>query len=194
MASAFTHALTGLAIGTALRPAHAPARFWVLGAALAAIPDLDGIGYWLGVPYESPFGHRGFSHSLVFAAIVAAVGVSMFRDREFDGERKRIWTYLFLATASHGVLDAMTSGGGGVAFFAPVVNERFFFPWRPIRVSPMSIRRFFSERGVGGDHERARLGVDSAGRARRNHVPRATPVGPWTRRATGEPRAAPDSR
>ena len=42
----------------------------------------------------------------------------------------------------------MTSGGGGIAFFAPFVNERYFFPWRPILVSPMSIRRFFSARGA----------------------------------------------
>jgi inner membrane protein len=148
VASAFTHAIAGLAIGTAFRGKHTPARYWVFGATFAALPDLDGVGFWLGVPYESTFGHRGFSHSLIFAAMLAALGLLAFRDRVFDADRTRIWMYLFLATASHGVLDAMTSGGGGVAFFAPVVNERYFFPWRPILVSPMSMRRFFSERGV----------------------------------------------
>lgn len=148
MASAFTHAIAGLAIGTAFQGQQTPTRYWVLGATLAALPDLDGIGFWLGVPYESTFGHRGFSHSILFAAMAAALGLLAFRGRTFDAERTRIWTYLFLATASHGVLDAMTSGGGGVAFFAPVVDDRYFFPWRPIPVSPMSIRRFFSERGV----------------------------------------------
>lgn len=148
MASAFTHAIAGLAIGTAFQGKQTPARYWVLGATFAALPDLDGIGFWLGVPYESTFGHRGFSHSILFAAMAAALGLLAFRGRAFDAERTRIWTYLFLATASHGVLDAMTTGGGGVAFFAPVVSERYFFPWRPIPVSPMSIRRFFSERGV----------------------------------------------
>ena len=148
MASAFTHAIAGLAIGAAFRGAQTPARFWALGATFAALPDLDGIGFWLGVPYESTFGHRGFSHSLIFAAILAGVGLLAFRDRVFAPDRGRIWMYLFLATASHGVLDAMTTGGGGVAFFAPVINERYFFPWRPILVSPMSIRRFFSARGI----------------------------------------------
>jgi inner membrane protein len=148
VASAFTHAIAGLAIGTAFQGKQTPARYWVLGATFAALPDLDGIGFWLGVPYESTFGHRGFSHSIIFAAMAAALGMLAFRGRAFEAERTRIWTYLFLATASHGVLDAMTTGGGGVAFFAPVVNERYFFPWRPIPVSPMSIRRFFSERGV----------------------------------------------
>lgn len=148
MASAFTHAIAGLAIGTAFRPRYAPARFWAIGAIVAALPDLDGVGFWLGVPYESVFGHRGFTHSLLFAALVAWAALLAFRDRTFDGERQRLWLCFFLATASHGVLDAMTSGGGGIAFFAPFVNERFFFPWRPILVSPMSIRRFFSARGL----------------------------------------------
>jgi inner membrane protein len=148
VASAFTHAIAGLAIGTAFRGRHTPARYWMLGATFAALPDLDGIGFWLGVPYESTFGHRGFSHSLLFAAILAGVGLVAFRGRGFASNRTRIWTYLFVATASHGVLDAMTTGGGGVAFFAPLINERYFFPWRPILVSPMSIRRFFSARGV----------------------------------------------
>lgn len=44
--------------------------------------------------------------------------------------------------------DAMTTGGLGVAFFAPFSAERFFFPFRPILVSPISVRRFFTERGL----------------------------------------------
>jgi len=146
MASAFTHAAAALALGTAFRNPGPPARFWILGAAFAVVPDLDGIGFWLGVPYESAFGHRGFSHSIAFAALLASVGLLAFRDDPVP--RPRTWLFLFLATASHGILDAMTSGGGGVAFFVPFHDERYFFPWRPILVSPMSVRRFFSERGV----------------------------------------------
>jgi inner membrane protein len=148
VASAFTHAIAGLAIGTAFRPRRTSARYWMTGALIAALPDIDGIGFWLGVPYESTFGHRGFTHSIFFAALIALIGLIFFRDRAYDGDRPRLWTFLFLATASHGVLDAMTTGGGGIAFFAPFANERYFFPWRPILVSPMSIRRFFSERGA----------------------------------------------
>ena len=147
MASAFTHAIAGLAIGTAFRRPEQRARFWVLGAVGAAIPDLDGIGFWHGVPYDSVLGHRGFTHSLVFAALFASVGLLAFRQTS-GAERRRVWLYLFLATASHGVLDAMTSGGGGVAFFAPFMNDRYFLPWRPILVSPMSVRRFFTARGM----------------------------------------------
>jgi inner membrane protein len=59
-----------------------------------------------------------------------------------------LWSYFFLATASHGLLDAMTDGGLGVAFFSPFNNARYFLPWRPIRVSPIGVSRFFTDRGL----------------------------------------------
>ncbi len=62
--------------------------------------------------------------------------------------RAGAWTCLFLATASHGVLDAFTNGGRGVAFGAPFNWSRHHFPVTPIEVSPISVRAFFSERGL----------------------------------------------
>jgi len=56
--------------------------------------------------------------------------------------------YFFVVTASHVVLDAITDGGRGIAFFAPLDTTRYFFPWRPVHVSPISIRAFFSNRGL----------------------------------------------
>jgi inner membrane protein len=43
------------------------------------LPDIDSIGFHLGIPYSSFWGHRGITHSLTFAAILAvcvAVGFS----------------------------------------------------------------------------------------------------------------------
>ena len=61
------------------------------------------------------------------------------------------WPALFLwftaVTASHGLLDALTNGGRGIAFFAPFSDHRYFFPWRPIQVSPIGVG-FFSPRGL----------------------------------------------
>ena len=51
---------------------------------------------------------------------------------------------LSLCTASHGVLDALTDAGRGIAFFLPFDSDRYFFPWRPLATSPLSISRFFS--------------------------------------------------
>jgi inner membrane protein len=42
----------------------------------------------------------------------------------------------------------MTSGGKGVGFLIPFNNERFFFPFRDIKVSPIGVERFFSEWGI----------------------------------------------
>jgi inner membrane protein len=42
----------------------------------------------------------------------------------------------------------MTDGGLGVAFFAPFSDVRYFFPWRPIVVSPIGVGEFFGPRGL----------------------------------------------
>jgi len=147
MASAFTHAVTALALGTAFRDPSPPARFWVLGAACAVLPDIDVIGYYLGVPYGSVLGHRGITHSLVFAALLATLALRFFGDAPVR-QRRLLWLFFFLATGSHGVLDAMTKGGGGIAFFAPFENSRYALPWKVIEVSPLSVRRFFTARGA----------------------------------------------
>jgi inner membrane protein len=149
MASAFSHAVAGLAIGTAFWRPGVPARFWVAGAVVAALPDLDSIGFRFGVAYGDMLGHRGLTHSLLFAAVLSAVVVAVaFPSGAGPVSRGQLLLYLFLATASHGVLDALTNGGLGVAFFAPFDDARYFFPFTPIQVSPISVRAFFSERGV----------------------------------------------
>lgn len=95
------------------------------------------------------WGHRGLSHSLAFAAVAAVCCVAcLFSGREWRSSMPVLWFCLFIAIASHGLLDAMTDGGLGVAFFAPFSSERYFFPWRPILVSPIGVSRFFSSRGA----------------------------------------------
>jgi inner membrane protein len=142
----FTHALAAAAMGSAFRRAAFPARIWWLGAGCAVLPDGDVAGYALGVPIDSMLGHRGLTHSLAFAAVVAAVLTPLALPR---GARPLVvWLYLFLATASHGVLDAMTNGGIGIAFWAPFDGTRYYLPWRPIVVSPLGVSRFLSPWGV----------------------------------------------
>jgi len=118
--------LTHPAVAIALRPRHLLAA-----SLLTVLPDIDVLAFPLGIPYGSTFGHRGFTHSIVFAAIAAAVAtVALRADR-------RTFALLFVCAASHGILDAMTDGGRGIAFFSPFSNHRYFLPWRPIRVSPI---------------------------------------------------------
>lgn len=149
MASVFSHAVAALSIGACFYRPGIPKRVWAAGVACAVIPDLDAIGFRFGIRYGDFWGHRGFTHSLVFAALLAGVVVTVCFRRGAPGiGRFALIAYLFLATASHGVLDAMTNGGLGVAFFSPFDNTRCFFRWRPIQVSPISMGRFFSGRGL----------------------------------------------
>jgi inner membrane protein len=149
MASAFSHAAVGLALGTAFWRPGLPARYWILGATLAALPDVDSIGFRFGIAYGDVLGHRGLTHSLAFAAVLGLiVAFAAFPSGPTPISRGQLWLYFFLATASHGVLDALTNGGLGVAFFAPFHNARYFFPVTPVEVSPISVRAFFTARGA----------------------------------------------
>ena len=59
-----------------------------------------------------------------------------------------ILAFLFFLGASHGVLDAFTDGGLGVALLAPFDNTRYYMPWRPIPVAPIGMRYYFSSWGL----------------------------------------------
>lgn len=112
--------------------------FAIIGTIL---PDADVAAFALGIPYAHTFGHRGITHSIAFAFLYALIATLIVRGRAAT------FTFLFLCTMSHAVLDAFTDGGLGVAFFSPFSNERYFFPWTPIRVSPIG-SGFFSARGL----------------------------------------------
>jgi inner membrane protein len=147
MPSAFSHAIVAGAIGKVVAPEQVPWWYWPLGATVSAVPDLDVIGFHFGIHYGDFMGHRGFTHSLLFAVLLAGlVTIAMVGQRRISPWR--LFFYLFLATASHGLFDAMTNGGLGVAFFSPFSNTRYFLPFHPIKVSPIGAGRFFSSKGL----------------------------------------------
>jgi len=148
MASAISHAVVASAISAAWYRPRVGKFVWMAGIACSVIPDVDVIGFRFGIHYGDFWGHRGFTHSVVFAALLAGILSVAIPFRRSQIHRASLFAYLFLATASHGVLDAMTNGGLGVAFFSPFDNQRYFFPWRPILVSPIGVTRFFSHRGL----------------------------------------------
>src|SRR5262245_35684785 len=96
----------------------------------AMMPDFDIIGFAFGVEYGDMLGHRGLTHSPAFAVIWSLA--VMFAAFGAVGRFSKLWWKMFLllfaATASHGVLDAFTNGGLGVAFLAPFDGTRYFFP------------------------------------------------------------------
>jgi inner membrane protein len=154
-----SHAVVAVCAGRALpRLDPMPRRFWVAVAALAMLPDLDVIAFELGVPYGSPWGHRGATHSLAAAVVVGLLTALALR-RAVPVSWTLAWACFASAMASHGALDALTDGGSGVAFLFPFDDGRYFAPWRPLRVSPIG-RHFFGPWGLAALASEARwLGV-----------------------------------
>ena len=148
MASAFSHAFVALAFGKV--PQH-PILTWpivFMGMICSIIPDVDVIGFSFGIHYGDLWGHRGLTHSLFFAALLSVTLTGVWYRQKSSAAKAGIGVYLFLCMASHGVLDAMTDGGLGVAFFSPFDATRYFFPFRPVAVSPIGIGDFFNGSAV----------------------------------------------
>jgi inner membrane protein len=112
------------------------------------IPDADVAGLAFGIKFGSLFGHHGFTHSIMFALIFGGI-IAFFAGRFLQTGISfiKLFVYFSLATFSHPLLDMLTNGGSGVALLAPFSNERYFFPWRPVEVSPIGMG-FFSDRGL----------------------------------------------
>ncbi|MBI5968808.1 MAG: metal-dependent hydrolase, partial [Deltaproteobacteria bacterium] len=106
-------------------------------------------GFYMGMPYGDVFGHRGYFHSLFFAFLLSlGVMFSGFREcRRFSQPWWGLGLFFFLLISTHGFLDALTNGGLGVAFFSPFVTTRHFFPWTPLKVSPIGWEIFLSPWG-----------------------------------------------
>jgi inner membrane protein len=149
MPTIFTHAIAATALGRSCARGPMPPRFWLLSALCAMLPDADVLGFAFGVDYGDVLGHRGLTHSLAFALCVGFAVVKLAFPEVESSTRRWLGfvAYFSLVTASHGVLDALTDGGLGVAFFAPFEARRYFFPWRPIVVSPIGLS-FFTGRGL----------------------------------------------
>lgn len=148
MASAFSHAVVALTMGKAIQSRLMTGRALLLGALCSVIPDADVIGFHHGIQYGDLWGHRGLTHSVLFAALLSGLLVAVRSRREPPIAMAGMFLYLFFCTASHGVLDAMTNGGLGVAFFSPFDTTRYFLSFRPIVVSPIGIGDFFTGDGM----------------------------------------------
>lgn len=150
MPTPITHAVVAAAATGAVFGRRAPGKTWLLAGLCSTLPDLDCVGFALGIPYGHMLGHRGLSHGLVFAACLAlAVTYLGYREaRALSRPWWGMWAFFFLLTASHGLLDAMTDGGLGIAFLAPFSNARYFLPYRPLRVAPIGLMPMFSRWGA----------------------------------------------
>ena len=125
MPSSLGHALAAAAGGCALAPRHLLKPFLVAGAVCAVIPDIDAVGrLWGGGDMEFIGGHRGFTHSIAFAALLGMLLPAATLGRAaWTGHRIRFGIFIAGATISHGLLDTVTSIG------AAVDGVQFLYPW-----------------------------------------------------------------
>ncbi len=107
---------------------------------LPMLPDADVVMHtW--VKYGHPLGHRGFTHSLLFALVVGVlVAWSLARLGKLTRSRSAVLkaSALFVTLlASHALTDAMTTGGKAPLLLWPITTEGQWAPSRVIPVSPM---------------------------------------------------------
>lgn len=146
MATPLAHLAVPLTLSAALGGDVVPPGLLALALACAVLPDVDALGLVFGIPYDHPLGHRGLTHSLPFAVVLAAAG-ALFASQS-GVPPTTAFAVLLASAASHGLLDAATNGGLGVALFSPFSHRRIFLPWRVIEVSPLRPSALFSRRGL----------------------------------------------
>ena len=137
MPTILTHAALPLIAAWGLGPKRVSPRLAMTGAVVAVLPDLDVIVRLFGISADSPLGHRGISHSLAAALLLAVAGSWLLGPRP---PWRSSLPFLFPAGLSHGLTDMLTDGGKGIALFWPVSDARLFAPFRPVEVSPILLR------------------------------------------------------
>lgn len=116
------------------------------GVVASIIPDLDVLAFKFGIAYSDDMGHRGITHSMLFALVAGLI--AYYLAPLLKSPPKRAALFVFIAGISHGLLDMCTNGGLGIAFFWPFSHGRFFMPWQIIEVSPLKIDQVLSARGL----------------------------------------------
>lgn len=145
MPTILSHAAVPLALGLGLGAQRIPTRLLLVGVVASILPDLDVLAFRFHIAYADALGHRGASHSLVFALVLALVVLAFAK--HLNASRITAFWFTAVCAASHGVLDMFTNGGLGAALWWPFSDVRVFAPWQVIEVSPLSLRRVFSARG-----------------------------------------------
>ena len=76
MPTIVTHGFVAGLLGRSLAAGRMPARFWFLSVLCSILPDADVLGFPLGISYQDVLGHRGLSHSLIFALVLSLIASS----------------------------------------------------------------------------------------------------------------------
>ncbi|VEB62341.1 putative membrane protein [Salmonella enterica subsp. enterica] len=104
MPTVITHAAVPLCLGAGLGLKVIPPRLLFAGVVLAMLPDADVLAFKFGVAYGNVFGHRGFTHSLLFAFVLPLLCVLAGR-RWFSS-----WAGALLAIFNRFIVVAQPAG------------------------------------------------------------------------------------
>jgi inner membrane protein len=146
MPTIFSHPAVPIAIALAAGRARVSTPLLLCGIVASVLPDADVLAFRLGIPYADQFGHRGASHSLALAVLLGLLACAVAP--RLRASRAMAFLFVGAACASHGLLDMLTNGGHGVAYFWPWSAERHFLPHPVIEVSTLNLRRFFGPAGM----------------------------------------------
>jgi inner membrane protein len=154
MASAITHFIAGASLALPALQSRSIASVlprWAIPVSsglFAVAPDLDTFAMRaLDIPHGSLFGHRGFFHSPFFLMLLSCALAAIAARQHSPHTAAWIAALWAGGAITHPLLDALTDGGRGVMLLFPFSEERLFFPWRPIHVSPLGILEFFDRAG-----------------------------------------------
>jgi inner membrane protein len=145
--ASFGHVAIGLACGRAYSVDPASVKRAALAfVVISLLPDADALGFLIGIPYNHSLGHRGATHSILFALFVGLASYVYASRRKLRTNRTA--AFATVVALSHPLLDTMTYGGGlGCALLWPFSDERFWAPIRFIPVAPIGLA-ILSDRGV----------------------------------------------
>ncbi len=148
MPTVFAHAAVGWSLAQIWPKARAERWLPPVAAVLAAVPDADVLLMRAGF-HDGLLSHRALTHSITFAISGGLIATAALRRRIAPTlGSASLFGLITVAIGSHGLLDAFTDGGAGIAFFAPFSTARYFMPWHPIPVAPLSAAAMVSRRGL----------------------------------------------
>lgn len=117
----------------------------IIASLFSILPDIDNCRSTIGRPLfplayliQKKFGHRGITHSVIFATVLLILGIIFFRLLEI----KIWWCFVaYWAYLSHLFIDTCTVSG--VRLFQPIFNNNFVFPFHSVnRIRTGSIGDF----------------------------------------------------
>jgi len=135
MSTLVGHALAATLATSAAGREQVPRRGLLIALAVmtAILPDLD-IVFFLALRPVGMVPHRGFSHTLLFAAASATI-MTLLASRMVRIPVSRLGWVFALAAVSHPLLDYLMGAGPPVHFFVPLSDRGYLFPWRVLPIA-----------------------------------------------------------